>query len=402
MLSIEKKLVDWLVERKNIVFFIFMSVIGLLIRYVGRNFISHDMEIFLIPWFKTFDGQGGFDRLGNQVGNYNILYQTIIVIFSYLDIDCVYLYKGLSVIFDYLLAFSGAYIVCKLVGRDYKKDSLFMFIYSVILFTPTVFLNSAFWGQCDSIYVTFVIWVIYLLYVGKNKRAFIMLGFGFAFKLQTVFILPFIAILYIVNRRFSILDGIFSVASFWLSGIAGYVCGRDLLDAFRIYINQTGEYRLMHMNTPSFWCMFGQDYDDLSEVAIILTIAILAMGLFLILYKKIDLDNNEKYISLAIWTVWTMLLFLPAMHERYTYMLDILLIMIVFINKRYILFAFVEIMLSVIAYNNFLFEGIYEVEKLSGLNLILWVVFFIKVFDIGIIRALLGISKEHCTEKNEQ
>lgn len=61
-------------------------------------------------------------------------------------------------------------------------------------------------------------------------------------------------------------------------------------------------------------------------MAIILTIVILDIGLYVILLHKKSLRTPVTLINTAIWSVWSILLFLPAMHERYTYLLDILLV----------------------------------------------------------------------------
>ena len=55
--------------------------------------------------------------------------------------------------------------------------------YALVLIIPTVMLNSGMWGQCDSIYTTFVILALYFLVKEKYSLSFIMLGISFAFKL---------------------------------------------------------------------------------------------------------------------------------------------------------------------------------------------------------------------------
>lgn len=62
-------------------------------------------------------------------------------------------------------------------------------------------LNLSVWGQCDSIYVTFVIWTIYFLYKEKYRKAFIFLGIAFAFKLQAVFIMPIVFYMYFTKKN---------------------------------------------------------------------------------------------------------------------------------------------------------------------------------------------------------
>ena len=70
---------------------------------------------------------------------------------------------------------------------------------------PTAFSNSALWGQCDSIYTAFVVFTLYFMLEEKYNLAFIMYGFALTFKLQAIFILPCIGIIFLKNRKFSIL-----------------------------------------------------------------------------------------------------------------------------------------------------------------------------------------------------
>ena len=58
--------------------------------------------------FETIKNGGGLTALNEQVGDYGLLYQTIIALFTYVDANPVYLYKSFSVIFDFLLALSIA------------------------------------------------------------------------------------------------------------------------------------------------------------------------------------------------------------------------------------------------------------------------------------------------------
>lgn len=48
------------------------------------------------------------------------------------------------------------------------------------------------------------------------------------------------------------------------------------------------------------------------------------------------------------------MLFLPAMHKRYTYALDILLLILACMNIKYVVFTFLEIVISLYTYSIFL------------------------------------------------
>ena len=151
-----------------------------MIRLSGRDLLSADMYSCLIPWFEEIKANGNVRALSSQVGNYNLLYQTLISFMTYLNGNCVYYYKALSILFDYLLAFYSASFICE-IKKTHKNGFLFGVIYAIVLFLPTVVLNSAFWGQCDSIYTFFGLMAIYSAIKGKSKSSFLFVKSIFNF-----------------------------------------------------------------------------------------------------------------------------------------------------------------------------------------------------------------------------
>lgn len=384
MLRLEKRLINRIVEARKYLFYLAVFILGAYVRVAGRDFVSRDMEVFLIPWFDELLNNGGISGLRYQVGNYNLLYQTLIALLTYIDIKSIYLYKLLSCVFDYLLAYSGALLVCRLKRVDWKKDYLFELTFCVILFLPPVVLNSSVWGQCDCIYTVFLVLMLYFLLEERFRLAFVFFGIAFAFKLQAIFLLPFVIYLYFTRKNFSILNLGFSLLSFWVSGILCYFRGRSILEPFWIYGRQTNTYHEMSLNYPSFWLLLGNDYYTLKGFAMALTMILLGIGLLVVLKlveeQKHDL-TDQKLLLLAVWTVWTCILFLPAMHERYSYPLDVLLVILCLVNVRFLAFAVFEIMLSILTYGNYLFAN-GRVSPVYGIvNVLVWIAFTVMVYS---------------------
>lgn len=196
MFKYEKRFLEIICEKSFILFFIGISMIGLLVRICGRQLVSGDAAVFLLPWFETAKEQGGLSALSGQIGDYNITYQFLICLLSYLPFEPLYLIKGLSIVFDYALAIVCAGFARDIAGGNAKK--IWALTYGIILMLPTSIINSALWGQCDSIYTTFLVMSLWLLWKERYKSSFFILGIAFAFKLQTVFLLPFFVIYYIL------------------------------------------------------------------------------------------------------------------------------------------------------------------------------------------------------------
>ena len=114
MPKFEQKFADFFTKHSSILFFIVITVLGIAVRYVGKEFLSSDMFNYLIPWFDTMKEQGGLPGLKYQVGDYNVFYQTFIAIMTYIPLNPMTQYKILSCVFDYLLAFFGAFLACNI------------------------------------------------------------------------------------------------------------------------------------------------------------------------------------------------------------------------------------------------------------------------------------------------
>lgn len=97
MLKAERKWIDWMIRQKNILLFLIVTCLAILARVGGLSFVSADMNDYLLPWAEQFRANSGFSAMRSQIGDYNILYQTLIVLICRLPGSMVYLYKYISI-----------------------------------------------------------------------------------------------------------------------------------------------------------------------------------------------------------------------------------------------------------------------------------------------------------------
>ena len=363
MTSLENKFIDAINKHRNVLLLVLLFVLGAAVRWAGRYFVSEDMTYCLMPWFEKIKAAGGLPALSNQVGDYGILYQTLISIMTYLPIQSVVQYKLLSSLFDIPLALVAAAIyrdvrLSDKVTTPETRSRVRMqswLVAAVVWLLPTVMLNSSYWGQCDSLYATCCLATLYLLRRNSFVGAFVMLGLAFACKLQTVFILPIIGVYYLVQKRFSLFWILLSVVVMWLSGIVAFAYGRNLLAPILIYTGQVGHYQEMYMSFPSLWMLVGNDYWSMRWFAILLTFAVLAVGLWYCLNHRQNILSNERFYAVAAWFMWSMLLFLPSMHDRYAYLLDLLLVLLACWDRRFTKYAVITVLISLYYYGIYLF-----------------------------------------------
>ena len=266
---------------------------------------------------------------------------------TYLPFPTMRMYKGVSILFDYLLAFAVGRLIYRANGKDAFKG---ICAYSAMVLLPSIFINSAFWAQCDSIYCFFlVLWLTDLL-EERYTRSFLWFALAFQFKLQTIFVLPFLLYFYIRSEKISILHFLIVPG---MCILVSLLCGRGLFGSFEIYANQTGTWEQLTLNFPNIWYLVSDDYYLLKNAAVLLTIGILGLGLLILLHKKVEFHRDNVF-KILIWSVWTCLMFLPSMHERYGYFLSILLVISAVENPKLTGYAALVEVLTLISYAWFL------------------------------------------------
>lgn len=375
LFKLEHKMIDFIEKRYRLLFFIIITLIALYIRSVMIKFESGDYIYFLSGWFDQLKLAGGLKGLSNFPGDYNAPYMTIMAILTYLPFSKILLIKSVSIIFDFILAISSGVLAYKL-----SKGNKFiaLSVYTVLLFLPNTLLNSAMWGQCDSIYTSFIILSIIFLFDEKYVLSFIMLGISFAFKLQFIFVLPVYIILYLTNKKYSIINFLFIPLMNIILCLPAIIAGNPIKNILKIYLNQTRTYsdRLV-LNFPNIYNIINGNAEIISSVAKIFTIAAFGMLLFYVLSNKIKW-NNKKILNLIILSVVICTYFLPSMHERYLFVGEILAVIYYFVYKEKGYMALTINLIAIITYSNYLFELNFEYMQLLSVAYFFIVIKYIK------------------------
>lgn len=300
---------------------------------------------------------------------------------TYLPFKSIYMIKMVSVIFDIVMIFSCLKLADEIFHIKEEKGT-FIILYSVMIFLPTVIINSSYWGQCDSVYTAFCILTIVYICKEDYRMAFIFYGMAFAFKLQSVFLLPILLILY-VRKKFSILYFCFVPVINLILCLPAILVGRPIIDVILIYGKQMVAYPEMSLNYPNIYQII-RFPQAVGFMALALAIALLLLGIYayMIVKNKMDL-NRQNILRGSIWCVWTCCMFLPMMHERYSYMMEVLLVLYAFMTKKIkwgVSAAIVNIVM-VCAYNHFLFNTSFsDMKVLAVMNLVLYAAFSMETF----------------------
>lgn len=369
MPNAERKILAWVDAHLTEIVALALSVMGLIMRLPLKDHISADSYFFLLPWYDRIKESG----LRVQVGDYNFLYQFLIYLMTKLSVEPLYAYKSLSILFDYLMAAGVGLLVWNL-SKDRWKSVL---AYGIAVLSPIVVLNSAAWGQCDSIFCCFAVFALLALLKEKWGLSMILLGLALSFKLQAIFMLPVFLFVYYQRRKFSLLYFGLIPVTMCLTGLPMAFFGRNLLDMFSIYSSQTGTYPFLSMNYPSIWLFLAQERSAeqfvlLKVPAMLLTVAILAVLMILWLRKKTK-PTGVNLLIMAFLMVFTCVLFLPSMHERYGYLYEILAIALAVLIPQTIPLCAGLVGISLCTYGSYLFKTeTFSLITLTVVNLVIY------------------------------
>ena len=372
----EQKVLCFIEEHLLLIALFAVTVLALIIRYQLRDNVSGDAYYYLLPWYNTIKA-GGFKSLSQPVGNYGILYQFCITLFTLLPMEALHTYKLFSVIFDFLLAALAMHIIMK--NETTHRELKGVLMYAAVLLSPIVFLNSAYWAQCDVIYTYFCVFSIYEMVKDKYLPSLILFGVAITFKLQAIFILPFLLFCYVYKKRFSILYFLTVPLTMIVLSLPGIVMGRGVFEVFTIYFEQTSTYEQMTMNYPSFWTLFqnaslDEFYQKFHVAATFLTVAVLGVYMVLWLKKKIPLTLKNSF-AMAFIVSYTCVLFLPAMHERYGFIYEILALFLAFWYVKTIPLLTLMYFTTFATYSHFLFAYGIDSVRLAWFNVLVYMAY---------------------------
>jgi Gpi18-like mannosyltransferase len=210
-----------------------LFVLALVLRVSLYHIETSDYTFFVSQWYDYIQTHNGFAALRYEFANYNVPYLYLIAILTYLPIPKLVALKSLSVAFDLVLGLFSYLIISIKYPRSYAAIVGAM----VVLFAPTIFINSAAWGQCDAIYTAFCLGSLYFLLKDRPAWACVFFGLAFAFKLQAIFFAP-IFLIVLLRKKMPLQHLVLIPAIFLLMLLPAFIAGRDVGSLLSIYGEQ--------------------------------------------------------------------------------------------------------------------------------------------------------------------
>lgn len=339
---LDEKIRDFARTKKHVLLFGLLTVLALYVRYVMRGIVADDYTIFFEPWIATLrEAGGGLKGLNAEFEyvDYTTPYLFILSCISICPVlNPLLLMKIVSIAFD----FSAAAAVMLLVYQMTKDKTKAVLVYGCLLLAPTIVTNSAAWAQCDIIFTSFVLWSLYFMMKEKPAISMMFYGIAFAFKLQTLFLLPLYVILWMKGKvkmqHFLFIPGMYLVGI-----IPGLLAGQSFIDLISVYFMQAqGKmdiYALSH-KFPNIYQLVGTDtfLIEYADAGVWMALAALMVMMYSLARKASYELSGKLMLEMGMLLTMCVVFFLPHMHERYAILVDVMAIAyaFVYVKKWYI------------------------------------------------------------------
>lgn len=337
-------------NRMDLCYLAALTLIGLGIRVILRVVITDDWLMYWDPWISDLK-EMGFSYLATERYDYTPTFVYILWAISRLSINPMTAYKGLHCVLDFMAAGILGKMIWKVTGSKHKG----ILSYGLFLIVPTIWANSALWAQCDIIFMTFLLLCFYYLFEDRPCKAMFFYGMAFVFKLQSLFIFPFLVILW-VNKKVDLKHFLWIPALYFLSIVPAWIAGRPLMDLINIYMAQGAQdVWSLSIKWPNIYQIIGNQFFllEYASAGTWLILGILMIILYAMAQKRYRITNEfivQMALFFAILTPW----FLPHMHERYGCVADILAIIYAMMNTKKFYFPLVQILVSFNSYMAYL------------------------------------------------
>jgi len=352
---------------------IYVGIVGsLLLRLSVLDYESGDYRAFLGRWYDYFVEHGRLAAFKDDFTRYPLLYLYVVSLSTWLPLPKLYAIKLFSILCDYL----AAWYAFKILRHRFPQGPLPWVAAFALLFLPTVWLNSAVWGQCDVMFTAGLLATLYYVIVRRPLAAMVAFGLACALKPQAIYFVPFLGGWFFRERMpwkyVAVPPLVYAVC-----GVPAILGGKPVWDViFRWTQHQNApQIRELSLGATNWYQWVSNAYYEVFLLPGIVLAVVAAVFLILGMQQKFRAKpltlslspSDEERVSAsarnipqaaeqgdgadrATWLVTAALLsvlmipyFLPGMHERYFYPADLIsLIYAFFVSRGWILAVLVQ------------------------------------------------------------
>lgn len=333
-----------------IIAMVLVTIVALIARYCFVTYPSGDSVWFILDGWENDIRYMGFSSFWQVDSDYSPIYLFMLALlllipdgkqisislygttYTFFENRMIAL-KTVYFLFTVAAAFA-IYLIVKLLTKSKGKGVI---AYCITLALPTLFVNSALWGNSDIIYVTFLLYSVYFFLKGTKYSdifAYMFLGFAFANKMQAIFVMPFV-IYFIVRRKAKLYRVIYAFLAFFITLVPCYFCGAGFLDPFAYLAKQFNGYNNLSLGAATIWKFLElQDAEMVKKYATWISVLLVGVMLVIVYFRNIKLEDKHASFKVFFLLTMTTAFVLPRLHERYFLLIEILTIVYAIIDKK--------------------------------------------------------------------
>jgi Gpi18-like mannosyltransferase len=307
---------------------------------------SSDYTDYTLVWYSKLRSEG-FGALADDFSDYTppYLYALLVLARVLPDLSSLAATKVPGSVGDLLCA-GFAFLLVRHVRSEGRAVAASL----AVLLAPTVVVNSAVWGQSDSLFTAGLLAAVYATVRGATAWAWVAFALAFAVKLQSTFLLPFL-LARTPREKWPALSAVPVVYA--LAILPCLVAGRPLGDLLSIYVEQADQLQALSLDAPNLYAWVPA---TAAEWAFPVGLGLGALASVGVWWRARGPAEPERTIALALLSLLLVPFVLPRMHERYFFPADVLSIVLAVLRPRLVPVAVLVSVASLLAYAPFLLQ----------------------------------------------
>lgn len=334
-IKIDQKIRLFLRKYLLLIFFLAITIIAIYVRWICIEYESGDLQYYL-DWYKQIKGNGGFQALKGQVGNYGEGYTLFLAVLTYLPVSPIYGIKLFSIVFDFVAAMAAGLIVNTIwKNRGQVSQLAPLLAYTAVLMLPTVILNSSYWGQCDTVYSAFCLLAILCVLREKFKLSFVMFGLALSIKMQAILLFPAWVLLWYKKKTLTLIHFLLIPGTYMIVCIPAIFAGKSLKTIFDLFSQfGSGAFGIPYqgLNNLSIFLLPNDPYimGVMVKVSLWFTISLVGVSMLIWITRNVRFSNHLTFIALCLFYVLLATEFLGGLHERHAMLVDLISVVFFF------------------------------------------------------------------------
>ncbi|MFH1183976.1 MAG: hypothetical protein V1755_02915 [Chloroflexota bacterium] len=331
-----------------------LVLVSLYVRYVTRSMTNSDMEAKILVWYAKLQRHGPLVGLGKDFYNYTppYLYLLALATLTSSFIAPLTSVKIIAMVFDIFTAI----MVFTIVRLHRPRGYLPVLAAAVFFAGPTMLVNSAVWGQADSVFASFLLACLYFLLIGRPLLAVVSFSVALAFKPQGIFFVPLLLLMMLWGRiRWYHFLAVPLVYAICMTPAVAF--GRTWNEVLTAYAGQADAGKALTHNAATIYVFFPRSaYSWLLWPSVVVA-TLIFLGWVYYSWRTTRRKNVPAIVLLALVCVTLVPFLLPNMRERYYYLGDVLSLILAFMTPAVWYLPILFQVLSLLSYSMFLWAA---------------------------------------------